>query len=219
MKYLGILSITIFATLLSCANQNKKETLTHNNMQTNDTTKLDTALFGAGCFWCVETIFQRLEGLHKVTSGYSGGTVQNPTYEEVCNGTTGHAEVTQVLYNRDKISFEELCHVFFSIHNPTTLNRQGGDMGTQYRSAIFYMNDDQKKVAESVKNELDTSKIFNVPIVTEITHFQSFYPAEDYHQNYFNLNKNRNPYCQAVIIPKLEKFMKTYKGKMKTEGE
>jgi len=215
MKYLGILSITIFATLLSCANQNKKEP--HKIMQTNDTTKLDTAVFGAGCFWCVETIFQRLEGVQKVTSGYSGGTVQNPTYEEVCNGTTGHAEVTQVLYNRDKISFEELCQVFFSIHNPTTLNRQGGDIGTQYRSAIFYMNDDQKKIGESVKNELDASKIFDNKIVTEITHFQSFYPAEDYHQNYFNLNKNRNPYCQAVIVPKLEKFMKTYKGKMRVE--
>ncbi len=186
-------------------------------MQTNDTTKLDTAVFGAGCFWCVETIFQRLQGVEKVTSGYSGGEVQNPSYEAVCDGTTGHAEVTQVLYSPAKISFEELCQVFFSIHNPTTLNRQGHDMGTQYRSAIFYMNDEQKKVAESVKNELDSSEIFSDKIVTEITRFNSFYPAEDYHQNYFNLNKNRNPYCQTVIIPKLEKFMKTYKGKLKTE--
>ncbi|MDZ4759289.1 MAG: peptide-methionine (S)-S-oxide reductase MsrA [Bacteroidota bacterium] len=217
MKYLSILSITIFATLFSCANQNKKETINTHTMQTNDTTKLDTAIFGAGCFWCVETIFQRLQGVEKVSSGYSGGTVQNPSYEEVCNGTTGHAEVTQVLYNPAQISFEELCQVFFSIHNPTQLNRQGHDMGTQYRSAIFYMNDEQKKTAESVKRELDSSKIFDDKVVTEITHFQSFYPAEDYHQNYFNLNKNKNPYCQAVIIPKLEKFLKTYKGKMKAE--
>ncbi len=217
MKYLSILSFTIFATLFSCANQNKKETLSNTLMQTNDTNKLDTAVFGAGCFWCVETIFQRLQGVEKVTSGYAGGTVQNPSYEAVCNGTTGHAEVTQVVYNSAKISFEELCQVFFSIHNPTQLNRQGHDMGTQYRSAIFYMNDLQKKTAEAVKNELDSSKIFDDKIVTEITRFHSFYPAEDYHQNYFNLNKNKNPYCQAVIIPKLEKFMKTYKGKMKTE--
>lgn len=217
MKYLSILFLTIFATLFSCANQNKKQKINNNNMQTNDTTKLDTAVFGAGCFWCVETIFQRLQGVEKVTSGYSGGEVQNPSYEAVCDGTTGHAEVTQVLYSPAKISFEELCQVFFSIHNPTTLNRQGHDMGTQYRSAIFYMNDEQKKVAESVKNELDSSEIFSDKIVTEITRFNSFYPAEDYHQNYFNLNKNRNPYCQTVIIPKLEKFMKTYKGKLKTE--
>ena len=177
---------------------------------------IDTATFATGCFWCTEAIFEQLSGVVKVTSGYSGGKVEKPTYKEVCTGETGHAECVQVLYEPDKISFDELLEVFWQVHDPTTLNRQGADEGTQYRSAIFYHNAAQKEKAEKYKKELDDSGAFSKPIVTEISPATKFYPAEDYHQEYYANNKNTNPYCAVVIRPKLEKFQKVFGKKIKT---
>lgn len=171
--------------------------------------KTDTATFGSGCFWCTEAIFLQLKGVVKVESGYSGGTRPNPTYDQVCSGATGHAEVTQITYDPSVIKFEELLEVFWKTHDPTTLNRQGADVGTQYRSVIFYHNDEQKQLAESYKSKLDASGAWENPIVTEISAFKAFYKAEDYHQNYYNNNK-RAPYCTFVIGPKLEKFEKVF---------
>lgn len=162
----------------------------------------------------MEAVFQRLNGVKLVKSGYSGGTVKNPSYKEVCNGTTGHAEVCQIIYDPSEITFDELLEVFWKTHDPTTLNRQGNDYGTQYRSAIFYHNAAQKERAEAYKKKLNEEKVYDAPIVTEISAFTSFYPAEDYHQNYFNLN-GREPYCRFVIQPKLEKFEKVFKDKLK----
>jgi len=172
--------------------------------------------FGNGCFWCTEAVFQALKGVISVTSGYMGGQSKNPTYKEVCNGTTGHAEVIQLEYDADAISLDELLLVFFKTHNPTTLNRQGNDVGTQYRSAIFYNSDDQKQQAQAMIDLLTAEKIFDKPIVTEITPASEFYRAEDYHQNYFNENPG-NPYCAAVIQPKLYKFAKEFTEKIKPE--
>ncbi len=178
--------------------------------------ELETATFGAGCFWCVEAVFQQLEGVHKVVSGYTGGNTVNPNYREVCTGTTGHAEVAQIGFDPNVISFEELLEVFWQTHDPTTLNRQGNDVGTQYRSAIYYHSDTQRSIAEESKAEMDKSGIWDNPIVTEITAMDVFYPAEDYHQNYFQLNPTQ-PYCQFVIHPKVKKFTKDFKDKLKTE--
>lgn len=175
--------------------------------------KLDTATFGAGCFWCVEAVFQRLNGVQSVKSGYCGGNVKNPSYKEVCMGTTGHAEVCQIIYDAAKISYEELLQVFWKTHDPTTLNRQGNDVGTQYRSAIFYHNQEQKEKSEHYKAELNKLGAYPSAIVTEITPFTTFYPAEDYHQNYFNENGDE-PYCRFVIQPKVEKFEKAFKEKL-----
>jgi peptide-methionine (S)-S-oxide reductase len=169
---------------------------------------------GAGCFWCVETIFQNLKGVEKVVSGYSGGHVKNPAYKEVSNGTTGHAEVAQITFDPAVVSLEEVLEVFFLTHDPTTLNRQGNDVGTQYRSAIFYHTDGQRQTAEEIIKKLNAAKAWENPIVTEVTRFTNFYPAEDYHQNYFNLNSEQ-PYCQYVIRPKLDKFKKVFKEKVK----
>jgi peptide-methionine (S)-S-oxide reductase len=176
--------------------------------------KTDTATFGTGCFWCTEAIFQQLDGVLKVTSGYTGGKVKNPSYEAVCTGTTGHAEVIQMVYDPVKISFDELLEVFWQTHDPTTLNRQGNDVGTQYRSAVFYHNAEQKAKAEKYKMELDKSGAFENPIVTEVTRSAAFYPAENYHQNYYNQNGSE-PYCTFVIRPKLEKFQKVFKDKIR----
>jgi peptide-methionine (S)-S-oxide reductase len=177
--------------------------------------KTDTATFGTGCFWCTEAVFQELKGVLKVTSGYSGGTVKNPSYEEVCSGTTGHAECLQIIYDPKVISYDELLEVFWEAHDPTTLNRQGNDVGTQYRSVIFFHNDEQKKKAEEYKVKLDKSGAYNNPIVTEITPFSHFYAAEDYHQDYYRLHGSQ-PYCTFVIRPKVEKFEKVFKNKLKT---
>ncbi|MCO4291613.1 peptide-methionine (S)-S-oxide reductase MsrA [Solitalea sp. MAHUQ-68] len=182
------------------------------NVINNKTT--DTVTFGAGCFWCVEAVFQQLKGVKSVESGYSGGETDNPTYKEVCTGETGHAEVAQIVYDPKVISFPELLEAFWGSHDPTTLNRQGADQGTQYRSVIFYHDQEQKELAEKYKKELDASGAFRGPIVTEIAPFTKFYKAEDYHQNYYNLNGNA-PYCQFVIAPKLEKFKKVFKDKLK----
>ncbi|MBU2886058.1 peptide-methionine (S)-S-oxide reductase MsrA [Gilvimarinus agarilyticus] len=175
---------------------------------------MDVATFGNGCFWCTEAIFQDLKGVSKVESGYSGGQTLDPTYKEVCTGTTGHAEVLQITYDPAVISFDELLEVFWKTHDPTTLNRQGNDVGTQYRSVVFYHSDEQKALAEKYKKELNASGAFNDPIVTEITAFDKFYVAEDYHQNYYNLNGSQ-PYCNFVIKPKVEKFRKVFKDKLK----
>lgn len=178
------------------------------------TQRFDTATFGTGCFWCTEAVFQQLEGVVKVTSGYSGGHVVNPTYEEVCSKTTGHAEALNILYDKSKITFDELLEVFWQTHDPTTLNRQGNDVGPQYRSAIFYHTPEQKEKAESYKAALEKSGSWSNPIVTEITEFKNFYPAENYHQNYYK-NNGGQPYCYYVIRPKLEKFQKVFKDKIK----
>lgn len=175
---------------------------------------LETATLGAGCFWCVEAIFQDLKGVESAVSGFSGGTVRNPSYKEVVTGKTGHAEVIQVVFDPAVISFAELLEIFWNTHDPTTLNRQGNDVGTQYRSAVFYHSEDQRRLAEQYKKQAQAS--FKDPIVTEITPFKAFYPAEDYHQDYFNLNGNQ-PYCTYVIRPKVEKFRKQYGDRLKAE--
>lgn len=172
------------------------------------------ATLAAGCFWCVEAVFQKLKGVEKVESGYMGGTIKNPTYKDVCTGQTGHAEVCQISFNPTIISFEELLEVFWKTHDPTTLNRQGGDIGTQYRSAVFYHDAAQKQIAENIKNDLGQSGAFNAPIVTSFEEVSVFYKAENYHQDYFNLN-GHNPYCQMVVKPKVEKFMKVFSDRIK----
>lgn len=177
----------------------------------------DTATFANGCFWCTEAIFEELEGVISATSGYTGGKTEKPTYKQVCTGETGHAEALQIVYDPKKISFDELLAVFWETHDPTTLNRQGADVGTQYRSGIFYHNEEQKQKAEKYKAALDKSGAFDKPIVTEITAFTKFYPAEDYHQQYFDNNENANPYCKIVIRPKVDKFRKVFKGKLKKQ--
>lgn len=180
----------------------------------NMTNKLAIATFGGGCFWCTEAVFQRVKGVEKVVSGYAGGKVKNPTYKEVTSGLTGHAEVIQITYNPALITYPELLEIFWGTHDPTTLNRQGADVGTQYRSVIFYHSTEQKELASGYKQKLDASGAFDRPIVTEISQAGDFYPAEDYHQNYFNLNGNA-PYCTYVIQPKLEKFKKVFSEKLK----
>ena len=175
---------------------------------------MEKATFGNGCFWCTEAVFQNLKGVEKVISGYTGGKVKKPTYKEVCSGLTGHAEVIEIVYDPVVISYEELIEVFWNTHDPTTLNRQGNDAGTQYRSVIFYHNENQKNITEKYKMQLDNSGAYSGPIVTEIVPAELFYPAEDYHQNYFNINGNQ-PYCNFVVRPKVEKFMSKYSEKLK----
>lgn len=172
------------------------------------------ATLGSGCFWCTEAIFQELKGVDKVESGYMGGQIQDPTYKDICTGETGHAEVCQITFDPEIISFTELLEVFWQVHNPTTLNRQGADVGTQYRSVIFYHNNEQKEIATNLLNQLDKSEAYSDPIVTEISEAEKFYKAENYHQDYFNLNKNQ-PYCSFVIKPKQDKFKKVFKDKLK----
>lgn len=176
--------------------------------------KTDTATFGTGCFWCTEAIFQELKGVLKATSGYTGGHVANPSYEEVCTGTTGHAESLQIIYDPTVITYDELLEVFWESHDPTSLNRQGNDVGTQYRSAIFYHNEEQKQKAEHYKAELNKNGAYDKPIVTEITAYTKFYPAEDYHQHYYATHGSQ-PYCYLVIRPKVEKFEKVFAKKLK----
>ncbi len=171
---------------------------------------------GNGCFWCTEAVFESLKGVKKVTSGYMGGHTKNPTYRDVCTGTTGHAEVIDLEYDADELNLDELLLIFFKTHDPTTLNRQGADVGTQYRSAIFYYNDEQKKAAEAMIKRLTDEKVFNKPIVTEVTPASEFYKAENYHQEYFKNNKHE-PYCALVIQPKLHKFAKEFTEKIKPE--
>ncbi len=198
--------------ILLCFNSYTLVAQTTNKKIMND--EMQVATLGSGCFWCTEAFFLKLKGVESVESGYSGGKVKNPTYREICTGMTGHAEVVQVKFNPKEISYEDILEVFWNTHDPTTLNKQGADEGTQYRSVVFYHNDDQKKVAEQYKIQLDKSGTFKNPIVTEITPLSIFYPAEDYHQNYYALNPNQG-YCQYVIRPKVEKFNKQYSAKLK----
>ncbi|MGO9922403.1 MAG: peptide-methionine (S)-S-oxide reductase MsrA [Isosphaeraceae bacterium] len=177
---------------------------------------LERATFGNGCFWCTEAVFQRLKGVQSVVSGFSGGWAPNPTYQDVCSGATGHAEALQITYNPAIVSYRDLLEVFWQTHDPTTLNRQGADVGTQYRSAIFYHSDEQKKLAEELKQKLDASGAFAGPIVTEVTPFTAFYPAEDYHQNFYNQHPGAM-YCRANIAPKLAKLKKVFQDKLNLE--
>lgn len=198
----NIILICLFALSLNGFAQNKK------------TSNLETITLGGGCYWCVEAVYENLDGVKSVVSGFSGGKVANPTYEEVCTGTTGHAEVVQITYDKTVTDINEIFKVFFTVHDPTTLNRQGADVGTQYRSVIFYKNAEQKNAAESIIAELNKAKVYNSPIVTKVEPFKAFYKAEDYHQNYYANNKNQ-PYCKMVIQPKIEKFEKVFKDKLK----
>ncbi|HRI03231.1 MAG TPA: peptide-methionine (S)-S-oxide reductase MsrA [Pyrinomonadaceae bacterium] len=175
---------------------------------------LETATLAAGCFWCVEAIFDDLKGVEDVVSGYSGGHTENPTYKEVCSETTGHAEVVQIRFDPAELSYKELLQVFFTVHDPTTLNRQGGDIGTSYRSAVFYHSDEQKRIAEETIAEFNAEGIYDNPIVTEVTAFDKFWPAEDYHQEYFANNPNQ-PYCNAVVAPKVAKFRQKFLSRLK----
>ena len=202
--------ITCMVTACSSANStNMNEQVSNINIG-----GMDTVTLGNGCFWCTEAIFQQVEGVHSVESGYSGGEIKNPTYKEICTGTTGHAECLNIIYDPKKISYDELLEIFWQTHDPTTLNRQGNDVGTQYRSVIFYRTAEQKEKAEKYIQALNKSGAFNNPIVTTLEPFSIFYKAEDYHQNYYNENGNA-PYCQFVVRPKLEKFQKVFKDKLK----
>lgn len=174
----------------------------------------EEAIFGGGCFWCTEAVFKELKGVTVVESGYSGGHIKNPSYKEVCTGSTGHAEVIKISFDPTVIGFDQLLEVFFLTHDPTTLNRQGADVGTQYRSAVFYTTEKQKEIAETVINELNRKQVYPSPIVTEVTKFEVFYPAENYHQDYFERNGSQ-PYCRFIIQPKMDKFRKTFKDLLK----
>jgi peptide-methionine (S)-S-oxide reductase len=185
-----------------------------NDGQSMDSSRTEVATLGGGCFWCLEAVYEELRGVEKVESGYSGGAVPDPTYRQVCTGTTGHAEVVQVTFDPEVVSFKEILEVFFTIHNPTTLNRQGADVGTQYRSAIFYHDEEQKRVAEEVISELEAAHVWDAPVVTQVTPFDAFYVAEDYHQEYYR-NNEYQPYCQVVIAPKVAKFRSKYLAKLK----
>jgi peptide-methionine (S)-S-oxide reductase len=214
MKIIMFTAILLSAISLVSCNQSTTQNKTMSEPVIPVGLKTDTATFGTGCFWCTEAIFQELRGVLKVTSGFSGGTLKNPTYEVVCTGVTGYAECLQIIYDPKQISFDELLEVFWEAHDPTTLNRQGNDVGTQYRSVIFYHNAEQKRKSEEYKIKLDKSGAYDSPIVTEITPFSLFYAAEDYHQDYFRLHGSQ-PYCTFVIRPKVEKFEKVFKDKLK----
>jgi len=213
------------SSLISCAQQKVKTKQPMDASQTSNSkphpdsnrdSNLDTATFGAGCFWCVEAQFQMLDGVIKVESGFSGGHVKNPSYREVCDGTTGHAEVCQITYDKTKLTYDDMLQAFWMSHDPTQLNKQGNDYGTQYRSVIFYHNAEQQRIAEAYKKKLNDEKVYDNPVVTEISPYTVFYKAEDYHQNYFNQNGDQ-PYCSYVIQPKVEKFRKVFANKLKRE--
>ncbi len=208
-----VLIISFFSCNLSAEKNKETSDFIINNQTMNG---LELATFANGCFWCTEAVFQLLEGVDTVDPGYAGGTVKNPSYEEICTGTTNHAEVIRITFNPKIITYSELLEVFFSTHDPTTLNRQGADVGTQYRSAIFYHNDKQKAAATEIILALEKEKVFDDKIVTEITAINNYYTAENYHKNYYNNNKNQG-YCRAVINPKLEKFKEKFKNKLKRE--
>lgn len=209
--------------VVSCSSKPSEAAVEESTVMTMESEEMkegmDTATFGAGCFWCVEAVFQELNGVSKVESGYAGGFVKNPSYKEVCTGKTGHAEVAQIIYDPSVISYDELLEVFWKTHDPTQLNRQGNDIGTQYRSSVFYHNAEQKEKAEYYKEKLNASGAWDDPIVTTIEELTDFYVAEDYHQNYFNNNSNQ-PYCAIIIQPKVEKFRKAFADKLsKTKAE
>lgn len=211
----SVVPILVLLPFFGCAQKKAKPVKEEIEMSESvNNVNMDTATFGAGCFWCVEAVFQQMKGVIKVESGYAGGVVDNPTYKEVCSGTTGHAEVARIWYDTSIISYETLLEIFWHSHDPTTLNRQGGDKGTQYRSVIFYHNDDQKQKALAIKQATDTSGLWPNPIVTEISAVPTYYPAENYHQNYLENNPNQ-PYCSAVVGPKVQKVRKQFKHLLK----
>lgn len=210
---MSIILISVATIATGCKGENKEQQFTEEKTISMSTVT-DTATFGTGCFWCTEAIFQSLNGVIKATSGYSGGGVPNPTYEAVCSGETGHAECIQVIYDPKLISYDELLAAFWESHDPTTLNRQGADVGTQYRSVVFYHSEEQHKLATEYKSKLNASGAYKGSVVTEISPAAKFYAAENYHQDYFRLNGHA-PYCQFVIAPKLDKFKKVFKDKLK----
>lgn len=220
----GILLALISLNLAACSAKSTPTTTEDNSNTTNNTMttttppnndpNIEVITLGGGCFWCIEAVFLRLDGVISAESGYSGGTIKNPAYREVCSGLTGHAEVVQVTFDKTKTNLAEVLKVFFTVHDPTTLNRQGADQGTQYRSAIFYRDEAQKAEAEAIIKDLNASGTWSDPIVTEVTPFKAFYKAEDYHQNYYNNNKSQG-YCQMVVRPKVEKFEKVFKDRIK----
>lgn len=201
----NIIAICLFAVSLNNFAQGEKPKKASN---------LETITLGGGCYWCVEAVYENLNGVKSVVSGFAGGHVANPSYEEVCTGKTGAAEVVQITFDKNVTDLNEIFKVFFTVHDPTTLNRQGADVGTQYRSVIFYKNAEQKKAAESIIAELNKAKVYDSPIVTKLEAYKAFYKADDYHQNYYANNKNQ-PYCKMVIQPKIEKFEKVFKDKLK----
>lgn len=219
MKQNILLLLSLLFSFSSCGNDEatlQNDSVFKKMTSTNNSTNkmIDTLTIGGGCFWCVEAQLQQLKGVLTVTSGYAGGSNKNPTYKEVCTGLTGHAEVIQVTFDNSIISIDEMLAAFWQAHDPTQLNRQGNDVGTQYRSVIFYRNDEQKKIAEDYKKKLNDEKVYDNPVVTEISPLSIFYAAENYHQNYYNENATQG-YCQFVIAPKLEKFKKVFKDKLK----
>ena len=217
-----LLLVLSLGSLLACqakpADNESKEGDFSIDMEELDSTKFDTITLGAGCFWCVEAVFQDLKGVKSAVSGYSGGRISNPTYREVCSGLTGHAEVIQLDFDTSIITVDEVLEVFWQTHDPTTLNRQGADAGTQYRSAVFYHNEYQRERAEYFKKRLNEEQAFGSPIVTEITSFGTFYPADDYHQEYYN-NNGSEPYCRMVIKPKVDKVKKIFGDKLKSSAQ
>lgn len=206
-KHAFIFWIFLLVSNAACSQKTKKEAMSKDN--------LETAVLAGGCFWCTEAVFQQLKGVDHVESGYAGGHVAHPTYEQVCTGATGHAEVIKIWYDPQVINFGGLLEVFFKTHDPTSLNRQGNDVGTQYRSAIFYRNEREKEISARIIEELDKSGYYSDKIVTTLEPLEAYYPAENYHQDYFRLKGDQNPYCQVVIRPKLEKFEKVFKDKIK----
>ena len=217
MKTFLIVPLTLIMFTIGCISKPKvaaKEETKIKTMEIKDSTKWDTATFGAGCFWCVEAIFQELKGVKSVKSGYAGGTKANPTYDEICSGKTGHAEVTQLVYDPTVTTFKELLEVFWEIHDPTSHDKQGNDVGPQYRSAVFYHSKQQMDEAEFYKKQLNDENAFSKPVVTQIAPMTEFYRAEDYHQDYYKNNADQT-YCVYIIRPKLDKFRKSFKSKLK----
>jgi peptide-methionine (S)-S-oxide reductase len=212
-----IVLLIAFFSLSACAEQKNQRTVELDDLkQINYMSYTDTVTFGTGCFWCTEAVFEQLEGVIKVTSGYSGGQITNPTYEEVCTGATGHAECCQIVYDPQQIKFDDLLKVFWQVHDPTTLNKQGNDVGTQYRSVVFYHDEVQKQITESYIAALNKSGAYDQPIVTTLEPYTVFFPAEEYHQTYYK-NNSSAPYCRLVIRPKLEKFEKVFAEKLKNK--
>jgi peptide-methionine (S)-S-oxide reductase len=212
-SYSFLLGLLMSLGFIACSSQLKKQTHNTTTMPATTTTHpqdLDTAVFAAGCFWCTEAVFLQIAGVEQVESGYMGGRISEPSYEAVCTGTTGHAEVCRIIYDAQKVSFQQLLQAFFLAHDPTQLNRQGNDEGTQYRSAIFYKDEQQKALSAAIIKELNAAQVYPNPIVTSLEPMAIFYKAEDYHQNYYAQNKEQ-PYCRFVIQPKLEKFKKAFK--------
>jgi peptide-methionine (S)-S-oxide reductase len=213
---LAIIALAMGGRSLAAPPRDSAKNSSESEAKAASPTAFQKATFGAGCFWCSDAVFRQLKGAHSVVAGYSGGLTEYPTYEQVCSGWTGHAEVVQITFDPEVISYDELLEVFWKTHDPTTLNQQGPDIGTQYRSVIFFHDDKQKKLAEHYKRELDKEHAFRKPIVTEIVEFEKFYPAEDYHQNYYNTHRG-DAYCAAVVRPKVNKVKKVFKDKLSAD--